>query len=213
MKSSPDWKKFLLDDHAEIKRLNYVTRYSSIPSLYRESVSEHSYWVTLYSLLLHRQVTKAAGVDSAADVEYRILKKALVHDIVESVTGDLVRTFKYSSTSLKQSVDEAEGLMVEKYMPGHIKNLIIESNNDESQDAKYMDAIVKAADFVSLFHYMHREYNRGNREIMPFLNRMKTDMKDMASRTKSGEWYQKMLSGLYESMSKLVMCPEEDRPV
>ena len=205
-----DWKQFLLDDHAEIKRLDYVVRYNSIPALFQESVSQHSFWVTLYSCLLHNKISGDSGSTYS---ELRILKKSLTHDIGECVSGDLVRTFKYSSPEFKRAVDMAEETMVEKYLPLSIKNLIKSSQSQDAEDEEYENAIVKAADFISLFHFMYREHNRGNREITPFLNRMRSDMNRMAEKAYDGSDHGQILSGMYKSMVSLVLVPEENREV
>ena len=44
-----------------------------------------------------------------------------------------------------------------------------------------MKAIVKAADFMSLFTYMRREVLMGNREVKPFFQIMVKDLLDMSN--------------------------------
>lgn len=204
---SHSWKSFLIKDHADIKRLDYVTRYNSIPSIYHESVSQHSYWVTLYALMLHQHIF--SGKDP--EIELHICKMGMIHDIGECLTGDVVRTFKYSSPELKRVIDESEEMMMTKYMPMSIKRIIGESQPVQKDDAKYVKDIIKAADFISLFHYMNREYNRGNREIMPFLNRMISDSIHMSQSLDKNLWYSKHLSSLYSEMSVLVTHEETIR--
>lgn len=207
------WKKFLIDDHSEVKRLDYVMRYSSIPAVFQESVSQHTFWVLLHSVLLHRELTQSSNITDPS-IEIFIFRKALIHDIGECVTGDVVRTFKYSSVNFKEAVDEAEDAMVQKYLPDSIKSLMLDSNSKNPQDAKYVDSIVKAADFISLFNYMKREHNRGNQEINPFLNKMREDLFNMHLKAKDAEeWYQTNLSDLYLSMHDLATHKEELRSV
>jgi 5'-deoxynucleotidase YfbR-like HD superfamily hydrolase len=207
----PDWKKFLINDYADVKRLDYVIRYSSIPSNFRESVSQHSFWVVLNSCLLNRELFQG---NVFPELELMILKKALIHDIGECITGDLVRTFKYSNKDLKEIVNKSEHDMMEKYFPKLLLGLISETNNIKNKDDEnYVNAIVKAADFISLFHYMNRQHNQGNREITPFINKMKIDLKEMSNKAKDGTPYGPALSELYKSMSLLATCPEEDRSV
>jgi len=208
-----NWKKFLVDDHADVKRLDYVIRYNSIPSLYQESVSQHTFWVVLHSVLLHRTISKNTNKQDDS-IETFILRKALIHDIGECVTGDVVRTFKYANPDLKKAVDDTEDMMVEKYLPSIIKELISDSVPKNGEDAKYVDTIVKAGDFISLFNYMRREFNRGNQEIAPFLNKMRQDFMAMHEKSaKENEWYQKKISELYLNMCELATHKEEVREV
>lgn len=202
-----EWKSFLLADHADIKRLDYVTRYNSIPSLYQESVSQHSYWVTLYGLMIHNSIYSGKN----AEIELSILKSGLIHDVGECLTGDVVRTFKYSNPDLKKVIDESEEMMIQTHLPKTVKRVIAESVPAQKEDAKYVKDIIKAADFVSLFHYMNREYNRGNREIMPFLRRMMADSLQMSELCDKSVWYGRHLSSLYSEMSILVTHEELNR--
>ena len=211
-----EWKKFLIDDHADVKRLDYVIRYSSIPSTYSESVSQHSFWVAMHSVLIHKLLVNGSTDQklNTDSVELGILKKALVHDLPEAVTGDVVRTYKYSMSEFKKIADKAEDFMVDKYFPNSIKELIDETKGKEESIMNYIESVVKAADFVSLFHFMNREYNRGNKEITPFLNRMKSDMKEMAKKSSGkGTWYDDKLTHLYNDMSNFATHLDENREV
>lgn len=210
--SSAYWRKFLIDDHADVKRLDYVIRYSSIPALYQESVSQHSFWVVLHSCGLHRVLSRHMNVEANVQ-ELQILRKALIHDVGECVSGDLVRTFKYSNPDLTKIINVAEDAMVEKYLPEGIKAIITSSESPNEQDHKYEKAVVKAADFVSLFHFMNREHARGNREITPFLNRMVADVHTMSLKANDGTWYGEILSGLYKAMGECVCIIDGDREV
>ena len=49
-----DWSKVLEAASGDVRRLSHVVRYSSIPISVPENVAEHSYWVSLYAILIHR---------------------------------------------------------------------------------------------------------------------------------------------------------------
>lgn len=165
------WEGVLEAASGDSRRLSYVDRYASIPVTFKENVAEHSYWVAQYSLLIHREASPSDFYIAP------VLSYALMHDFVECVSGDLVRTFKYSTPELKRAVDEAEDKLAEGFDP-KVKDLMSlpwQLVQDEA-DVKYVKAVVKAADFVSLHQYMVREVNRGNREVEPFYRRMKRDL-------------------------------------
>jgi 5'-deoxynucleotidase YfbR-like HD superfamily hydrolase len=155
-----------------VKRLDSVIRYSSIPIAHNESVSQHSYWVAMYALLIHKTI---GGEDRLTK---DLLIAALVHDLAEAKTGDVVRTFKYSSELLKKEVDNAEKLIIESF-PVEIQSLFKKPFDITYDDGSYIKDVVKAADFVSLFRYMRKEAALHNMEIIPFYNRMITDIHDM----------------------------------
>ena len=165
----------IIDATHEHQRLDYVWRYSSIPVLTKENVSTHSYWVAIYSILIHQKIAP-----KNYDLLNACVMHALMHDYVEGVTGDIVRTFKYSSLKLKSAIDEAENEII-KSMDASAQMMFRLSDEllEKSGNAEYVKAIVKTADFISLYNYMTREYSRGNREILPFYERMISDLKMM----------------------------------
>jgi 5'-deoxynucleotidase YfbR-like HD superfamily hydrolase len=109
---------------------------------------------------------------------------ALIHDLVEMRSGDFVRTFKYKTTELKEAVDDAEELVKAEF-DLHVQRLystaahLITDGNKE-----YVKTVIKAADFLSLYHYMAREIYRSNYEITPFFDRMVEDLTEMKLKSK-----------------------------
>lgn len=188
---SKAWEEVLDAASGDIRRLSYVDRFASIPVTIKENVAEHSYWVATYSLMIHRAASLADFYIAP------ILSYALMHDVVECVSGDLVRTFKYSTPKLKEAVDEAEDLLAEGFNP-RVKDLMALPWGmvNDNADVKYVKAVVKAADFVSLHQYMVREVNRGNREVVPFADRMQRDL--LAEGDKFGQSPDKRISGMKE---------------
>ena len=160
------WHSLLRTTSEDVKRLTAVWRYSSIPVAVQENVAEHSFWVALYAVMIARKL----GADR--DVQGQVALEGLIHDLPECVTGDVVRPFKYSSQEFKQAVDLAEGDMVDT-LPDAIREMLADSDEVRSE---YVKAIVKAADFLSLFQYMRREAARGNLEIIPFYMKMVEDL-------------------------------------
>jgi 5'-deoxynucleotidase YfbR-like HD superfamily hydrolase len=171
---NPDWKSLLIAASSDVRRLDCVTRFSSIPVVVFESVSAHMYWVVLYSLMIHRELKGPTSLDS------KILIHAATHDLMESVCGDVVRTFKYSSENLRKAIEVAENDLLEK-IDEKVRNIMLESATflDDSDEAWYVNAVVKAADFISLYQYMWREKNKSNKEIDQFFCRMQNDMLEM----------------------------------
>lgn len=176
MSLSPELNAVLLDLDSDVKRLDYVNRYSSIPVLHKETVSQHSYWVILYATLIHQSVS------NDEDILRYVMLKSLTHDIMECLTGDVVKTFKYSSISLKKTIDKAEKKLENK-LSESIRQMMGSAVSGKSHIDEYVKDVVKAADFMSLYHFMTRELNMGNREIIPFYKQMIYDLQIMANIT------------------------------
>lgn len=189
MKATGGWDAVLEAASGDGRRLSYVDRYASIPVSVKENVAEHSYWVAQYALLIHRE-TGAPDFLIAPVLSY-----SLMHDYVECVTGDLVRTFKYSTEELKRAVDAAEEKLVGGFDPKVRELMDLPWTLVSSPaDTAFVKAVVKAADFVSLHQYMVREVSRGNREIEPFFQRMKRDL--VAQGQKFGESSDSRVAGM-----------------
>ncbi len=203
---APDWKRLLTEASSDVRRLSFVDRFSSVPVTVKENVAEHSFWVVLYSMMIHRELR---GPEDALPY---VLSYATVHDLPECLTGDVVRTFKYSTEEMRKAVDKAEDAMVRR-LPDSLRDVYEEARSGAGKDALYgwyVKAVVKAADFMSLYQYMQREHLRGNSEIGQFVDRMLSDMrvmaKAMADLAEAGGPDEKAayggLAGLYERMSR-----------
>jgi 5'-deoxynucleotidase YfbR-like HD superfamily hydrolase len=165
------WEEFI-EATKTIQRLDYTWRYSTIPIVFPENVATHSYAVVAYSALIHRQLHP----DDMLTLSY-ILLTATVHDIAESHCSDIVRTFKYRTKNLKNAIDEAEEIVIEEDFPSTLRDLYKLAQTTPQDKRDYVKAVVKTADFVSLYNLMRREFLRGNREITPFYLRMIEDLK------------------------------------
>ena len=167
----------------ECQKLDYVWRYSTIPISVPENVSTHSYWVTVYSAMIHQALNP-----SREDLLTACVLTAAVHDTPEGKVGDFVRTFKYRTPELKSAIDAAEQTIIEEF-PAAFK-VVFDLAGRLSADCgspQYVKAIVKAADFLSLFNFMVREITRGNGEIVPYYRRMVSDLKMMSETTKKAD--------------------------
>lgn len=198
---SPDWNSVLDTCSGDARRLAYADRYTTIPVTFRENVAEHSYWVALYSLVIHREMGQPEALTAP------ILAFALVHDLVECRSGDLVRTFKYLTPELKAAVSAAEKL-IEDSMPDLLrKEFSALAAIPDASDRAYAKAVVKTADFVSLHQYMIREVSRGNTEIQPFFERMQADLRSAAGELESSpEERVRQQAGLFRLMAD-TDCP------
>lgn len=197
----PVWTEILDASDGDVRRLDYVTRYSSIPATEHENTSAHSFWVTLYAGMIQQSVAPGDYRTMSA-----VLLGACLHDVQDCVSGDVVRPFKYSSDFFKEQVQAAERKMVERLHPELRGMVQLAEMMAMGSGSEYVESVIKAADFMSLFHYMRREAMRGNLEVWPFFQRMMADLQTQANvmnnkwiRPESDE-YEVCLHGLYAAM-------------
>lgn len=189
------WDSVVRASSGSVRRGSSVWRYSSIPVSQYENIIEHTGYVAIFGAMIGRKL----GVSS--DVLGAVAMKALVHDLDECVTGDVVRTFKYSSPEFKTAVDEASKKMVATALDLEVRDLLVvaERIGKATRKAQLVKDIVKAADFMSLYQYVRREAARHNFEMIPYYKRMIEDLDLMAEANHSG------LGGLYSTMKHEAM--------
>jgi 5'-deoxynucleotidase YfbR-like HD superfamily hydrolase len=171
-----DWRGLIDEASLDIRRLSSVWRYSSIPIVIQENVAEHLAWVAIYAVMIHKH-----GPEKDDSYLAAILMKAITHDLGEALTGDVIRPLKYETEELRKEVNRAEERISCRLFGQLVKNLfIITDDLTDNTDREYVEAVVKAADFLSLFQFMRREASKSNLEILPFYDRMVRDIHEKA---------------------------------
>jgi 5'-deoxynucleotidase YfbR-like HD superfamily hydrolase len=166
--------KFLFGSNRRISR---VVRYSTRPRTVDEYVATHSYYVALYGLLISKMlIEKGVKVDIES-----VMTRALVHDLDESVSGDIIRIFR------EKLSDELEVLCGE-VMQGILKGLsskITEylMNHWKNKFEGIEGQIVRLCDNISGWAYCEEQIQMGNKIFIPisedYLKRVLTDTFNM----------------------------------
>ena len=131
--------------------LKNIVRYNNHFRLTNESVAEHSYFVTLYVLLLYEEF----DFDLTSALSY-----ALIHDIPEIHTGDIGHEIKQKFSKLKEVLDKIEIDFI-----GSIEQLV-----DIHENLKFSERdIVKLADIKSVILYLETEIKLGNKSFQRML--------------------------------------------
>lgn len=145
-------------------RLKNIVRFSNSHRIQDESVAEHSFSTALYSLVIGEDL-RDQGVE--INVELAV-KRALLHDIEESHSGDFIRQFKHSDPILKEAIEKASEkfavqLFREMSPQGATKLLKLWAN---AKERTCEGMLVEFADFLSVLAYIAREVKMGNMSIL-----------------------------------------------
>lgn len=160
----------------KIARMSHVTRYSSVAVIRRENVAEHSWWVAFISFLvasdLNDTVPVAESVAPLVKLE-KMLVRALVHDLSECVSGDIIRTFKYSDPALTAAINAADELSIKELAKdlGRTGETIAYAWRN-AKDESIEGDIIRFADMAVVAFYCREEERTGNRGIIPVLQVM-----------------------------------------
>jgi 5'-deoxynucleotidase YfbR-like HD superfamily hydrolase len=149
----------------DINRLRHIKRFSTALTLHKESVAEHSYYVSVYSWFISEWVKENTSlqVDTAL-----LLIRCLFHDLEEACTGDFPRPFKYRNSVLKSMIEqESEEVFketVSKILPSDLSTVEgLVCNWKNSKDTKTVEgAILALADYLSVISHLWLEVGCSN---------------------------------------------------
>lgn len=158
--------KFIINTH---KSLSQILRFSTVPTVHKQNVAEHSYFVALISWLICVQM-RTKGID--VDTE-KVLKLSLIHDISESISGDMPRSVKQGE--IRKIINELEDsvfqMMIEalpEEMHKELSDAYRKWNDDDSLETKVM----RFSDILESAIYCLCEKELGNTNMDRIISNM-----------------------------------------
>jgi|SaaInlLV_10m_DNA_2_1039722.scaffolds.fasta_scaffold62879_1 5'-deoxynucleotidase YfbR-like HD superfamily hydrolase len=147
-----------------IDSMSALTRYSQAHNITRESVLEHTAFVALFGAAICARVNHNPTT---------VLRRAIVHDIDEIVTGDIPPTTKYANIEIANALKIVEKEGAELAIGKLFTRL---DEYDDWKDAKdeTMDGyIIRIADIGSVVFKMSQEASLGNKTLLKYKNRLR----------------------------------------
>lgn len=148
------------------RELSTIDRYSQTRLINPESVLEHTGFVCLCSLLIGIELEK-----SGEKIHFgKLLTKATLHDIEETITGDISCPTKYANESILREVKKVEEQAAEQICTnldpdGHIFRLWAESKEGKE------GFIVALADKLAVVYKVQQEVEYfGNKTLNEHIN-------------------------------------------
>lgn len=143
------------------RRLSHIIRFNTRPRTIDETVASHSFFVTLYSLIL-AEILEEKGIKID---KLKTVRRALLHDIEECVAGDLMTHLK-QDPDVKKVYDKIALYSVQtslKKLPKKIRNIFLEEWKEFSKGESKEDWIVEVADDLSGIIYCQEQVLVGNK--------------------------------------------------
>jgi 5'-deoxynucleotidase YfbR-like HD superfamily hydrolase len=159
------------------RNLDKVIRFSNQMRIKDESVAEHTFHTAFYAMIL---ADLEISMGNKVDVE-KLLRSCLVHDLEESMTGDILHGFKYSNPELLRNMKK----MGEEFYRKIISNL------PDSLFQKYFNMwekakapgiegeILEASDKIEALIYSIEEYSLGNRNFRPVIEYLLKSLREI----------------------------------
>ena len=189
-----------LFDHDYLARLDNIKQWLEYDRHQQESVSQHSYKVSVFTMCLLDYLWPGGGDNNTvAAFKYQTLKMALMHDFDEAILRrDITHELKYNAyngSELRNVLDEFVAHQVaDEFGDDSVVSKTL------SKDAPYYDvahAIVKVADWMALMYFLKRELAMGNRSwplnLLPYCK----------------ESYRKAVSTLQSTCVSADICEQE----
>ncbi|MFA6097775.1 MAG: HD domain-containing protein [Candidatus Paceibacterota bacterium] len=143
----------------KIENLKSTLRYVSLKSGRKESSAEHSWRLSLMAFLAAEELKLDIDTD-------RAVKIALVHDIAESITGDIDAIKIKNGEITKESKNKLEARAMEnlrnlapKKTGSHVYGLWEEYESGKTKEAKYIKALDKLETLLQLSETGHKIYD------------------------------------------------------
>lgn len=141
-------------------QIRYVERYNNVRTLKRETLPEHLFFTAFYALVLGKYI-RDCGVEIDMGC---LLQRALLHDVEEQFTGDVIRPVK--SLAISQELKSYSKDKI--FTMFHRMGLIVHTSHALTyawENAKSNDnegVIIRIADFMCVLSYVHQEFKSGN---------------------------------------------------
>jgi len=138
-----------------------VGRFSVYKCHFREDVAQHSYFTTLYAMVLADLERK---LGTAVDVE-RLMRMAVLHDAEEARTGDVHHPFKHQDIAFAEALDNRAFEWFGNLLGGLPQDIAGEylGLRKAVRDISSTEAsILKAADKIEALLWAYEEYLLGN---------------------------------------------------
>lgn len=151
-----------------VRKLNNMGRWSTDFMHQRATVSEHSFFVSQVG-----QMLALIEEQNGNTIDWgRLLKKLLNHDVVESMTGDIISTVKHKNVEFRDMLNLLEKEVVEENLLVNVEEPYKSIYRDilfDGKDDTIEGKILKCADYIDALMECVNEVRLNN--LDPFVDK------------------------------------------
>lgn len=147
--------------HILNRSLAHVMRFNLKPQHFPESVADHSYF-TAYIASILAGILEKKGIELNKE---KALAMALVHDMEEMFSGDIVTPFKYHSAEVTEAIQKVNRELIGDVfsdLPEDMASHFVSLWNEEGKGETIEAQVVKVSDKLSLIAKCAEEVRVGN---------------------------------------------------
>lgn len=148
-------------EHIKNRSLAHITRFSAHPQHFEESVAEHSFFTAYITALMCRLLQEQGEKIDAT----KAISMALVHDMEEMFSGDILGPFKHYSPEVTKAIRKVNIEVIKgafKGLPESLREHFISLWTEEGKGESIEAQVVKMADRLSLVAKCAEEVKAGN---------------------------------------------------
>ncbi len=157
--------------NTELTSIDWIDRFNKTPTIKRETVSQHSYWVILFSRLIAAAYTKKPNFTFII----ACVDAAITHDYDETITGDVLFDFKHNLLNGEEVCKLIDDYVSSKLADDHFDNIemseYITASLKLQKENKLVKAVIKVADWLACLKYEYQELNLGNKAFISILDK------------------------------------------
>ena len=199
---NPDFKKLSFNP---LMRSEEVVRYSGVYQSQPETLSVHIADVSMMSYII-AQTLNSFGENLNIGI---LLEKCLIHDLDETLTGDIPRNTKYANPKIKADLDELQDEVLEKILKYIPNDDIIDKCKNAKQGKEGL--ILTLSDMLGVARRALQEVDlRGNRtflkvveELGYHLDKLKTKVDVEEFLPASRDWIMNLIDDTIKTIHKL----------
>lgn len=139
--------------------MNGLKRWSQVHNNYEETVLEHTAFVSFYAYKIAIKYNLDIGL---------VLEKALLHDMEETIVGDIATPTKYANERLTNELKKLECEAALKISQTYFDGLKTHIRWQCAKDFTREGQAVAIADIASAVFKIWREYETGNKQLLKF---------------------------------------------
>lgn len=155
---------------AYLKRLDNIKQWQDMDVFKQESVSQHSYKVSIFCRILLEDIFNDSDNFDVLLFKLNCIDKAMFHDWDEAlILRDISHETKYNSYNgeeIRNALDKLASYEAEKefFQNGKSSSAKMLVNNIEKTNAE-VKHFVKFCDWLALIFFIKREYDLGNKQL------------------------------------------------
>lgn len=160
------------------RNLDKVIRFSAKGRIKDQTVAEHIFHASLYAMIM---ADLEIQMGNKIDVE-KLLRSTLIHDLEESLTGDIIFDFKHSDEKVAQDIKDLGRKFLEdmtSHLPENLSKKYAALWTNAKDENTIEGRIMHAADRFEALAYALEEQEIGNKNFDMIIENLIESLKDM----------------------------------